>query len=449
MARHAFADSAIPSFGQAPSVVLIVGDVEFFVEEAAAKALAKLAENGAEVLRFEDDAPADSVSEALWNRSLFSLQRVVWLDISRLLGSESPGRLLAQAAEAWREATAAGRRKAFKFARALLSALDLDAGGPPEELAETAARRVRKKEDVGALAEILRELPEEGGSPASLTASLRRLLERGNDGLVALVTAVNPPAGVDLVKEIEKKGLLLLAEVREDSGAALARLARARAKVRDVTIDADAIERLRVQTDGSPALFAAELEKLLEWAGVGGQVRAADVRRNVEDEASEDVYPFYEAIGRRDAGEALARLERLFSGRAVRAGKRDLDTDAGWPTMFLGMLAAEVRRMLLIRSVLDERGGFDSGMPYPAFAARIVPRLQEPVAPFGASPFAAQNGAVSGYVWYMAAQRASRYTSAELARALARAAEVDVKLKSSSPELAVLSQFVAELIAGL
>ena len=73
--------------------------------------------------------------------------------------------------------------------------------------------------------------------------------------------------------------------------------------------------------------------------GAGGSIRAADVRQNVEDEASEDVYPFYEAIGRRDAGDALARLERLFSGRAVRAGKRELDVDANdveWPSVFLG-----------------------------------------------------------------------------------------------------------------
>ena len=55
---------------------------------------------------------------------------------------------------------------------------------------------------------------------------------------------------------------------------------------------------------------------------------------------------------------------------------------------------------------------------------------------------------MSGWVWYMAAQRAARYSEGELARALSRAADVDVKLKSSAPEVPLLSHFVAELIAG-
>jgi DNA polymerase III delta subunit len=439
----------VPSFDKAPPVVLVTGDTEFFVEETAAEAAAKLAGEGVEVLRFEDDAPAEAAVDALLNRSLFSPRRLVELDISRLLGTESPGKLLTQAVTAWAEGTPAARRKAFKHTRALLSALDAPAGGSSEELAEAVTRRLRKKEEAGALLEILKELPEEKSSPVALSAALKLLLERGNDGVVALATALNPPAGVGLLKEIEAKGLVLQARVGEDTGPALTRLAKSRARDRDVSLESDAIERLIARTDRKPALFASELDKLLAWAGPGGRIRAADVRENVDDEASEDLYEFYEALGRRDAGDALARLGRLFSGRAVRAGRRELDMDEDrWPVAFLGMLTSELRRMLLIRGALGGRGGFDAAMPYGAFAARVVPRLSEPVPPFPVSPFAAQSGAVTGWVWYMAAQRAARYSEGELARALSRAADVDVKLKSSAPELPLLSQFVAELIAG-
>jgi len=116
-----------------------------------------------------------------------------------------------------------------------------------------------------------------------------------------------------MLTEIEKKGLVLEASIGKESGGALTRLARARAKEREVSLDGDAIQRLLIATDGQPELFAAELSKLLEWAGAGGRVKAGDVRDNVEDEASEDVYAFFETLGRREAGESLARLERLFS----------------------------------------------------------------------------------------------------------------------------------------
>lgn len=444
--------AVVPSFAEAPPVVLIKGQVEFFVEEAAAKAREGLGAGGVEILIFDDDAPAERVAEALLNRSLFSPKRLVQLDVSRLLGTESPGRLLAQALEAWRRGGAGGRREAFRHARALLSALGLSAREDPAGTAEAAAKKVRKKEDAAELAEILSALPEEKGGPAILLAALRLLLERGNDGTVALATATAPPAGAGLLEEIARQGLVLEASVGGDEAGALARFARTRALEREVTLEPGAVDRLSLQTDGQPALFAAELEKLLEWAGRGGQIRAADVRENVEDEASEDIYAFYEAIGRRDARDALTRLERLFSERAVRAGDRVIGagTDDGWPNYFLGMLTGELRRMLLIRALLEERGTAlrDATRSYGTFQARVVPLLEEPVSPFGQSPFASQQGKVSAFVWFKAAGRASRYTAQELARALSRAAEVDVKLKTSSPTLETFTQYVGDLIAG-
>ena len=450
MARRAFSDPEVPEFPHSPSVVLITGDVEFFVEEAAGRAAAKLAGENAELLRFEEDAPAEAVSDALLNRSLFSARRLVQFDVSRLLGSESPAKLLERTVEAWEKGTAGGRREAFQRARSLLSALDLPGNASAEELAEEAARRTRRKPLQEVLASVLRELPEErGGGPGVLKDAVRLLLERGNDGTVALLTATDPPAGVDLLDDIARKGLVLTTSVGQDPGPALTRLARALAKEREVSVDPDAVTRLLFQTDSSPPLFAAELAKLLEWAGPGGRVRAADVRQIVEDESSEDIYDFFDALGRRDAGDALGRLERLFSGKAVRAGEREVDTEEYWPVRFFGMLSDEVRRMLLIRARLEEVGaGPDASMNFNAFKARVLPRLEEPVPPFGRSPFQNRQGQISPFLWFKAATRAARYSTPELARALARAADVDVRLKSSVPPLDALSVYVAELIAG-
>jgi DNA polymerase III delta subunit len=445
-----FSEEAIPSFDAAPSVVAITGDVAFFVEEAAARARERLASEDAEVLRFSEEAPPGAAAEALLNRSLFSARRVVEIDISRLLGADSPGELAVAAVAAWARSSPAGKREAFRSMRRLLVALDLPPGGDPGETAEAIARKVRRKDLAEPLAELLRELPEEKGSGgATLLSTLRMLLERKNDGLVALLTAASPPKGAQLLAEVGRKGFLLEVRIGEkEIDAALGRLALARAKQHDVRIDSEAIARLRTRTDSEPALFASELDKLLDWAGDGGQIRAADVGEQVIDESSEDFYAFLEALGRRDAGETLARLERLFSGREIRAGKSSYDSDDdGWPQIFLGMLSSEIRRMLLARSLLAEPGAprFEPQMNFDRYKDRVAPYLDEPLPPFGKSPF---GGRADGYALYKAATRSSRFTATELARALSRAADVDVKMKTSAPILETLTAYVGGVIAG-
>jgi hypothetical protein len=68
-----------------------------------------------------------------------------------------------------------------------------------------------------------------------------------------------------------------------------------------------------MRTDADGATFAAELGKLLAWAGKGGRIRAVDVEANVGRILGGRV----RALRRdrpEDAG-ALQRLERLFDGR--------------------------------------------------------------------------------------------------------------------------------------
>lgn len=451
MPKKEFSEEAVPPFDEAPSVVAVVGDIAFFVEEAVERARARLAGGDVEVIRFDEDASPGSVAEAILNRSLFSPRRLVEVDLSRVLGADSPGDLLEKSVEAWGRGTPAAKREAFRLVRRVLASLDVTVDDP-SETASAVARKLRKKDLDAPLAEILRELPEEkGGEGATLLSALRLLLSQGNDGLVTLVTAASPPKGSELLAEVGRKGLLLevkLAEKRPEIAGALQRLARARAKERDVAIEDAAITGLVTRTDVSPAAFAAELDKLLDWAGEGGRIRAADVGDQVVDEASEDVYAFFESVGKRDAADALARLDRLFSGRLVRAAKRVIDpNDGGWPQIFLAMLTDEVRRMLLVRSRLSERGApaFTLEMSWPAYEARVAPFLEEPVAPFGRSPF---GGKAAGYPFLKAAGRATRFTEKELARALARAADVDVKMKNSAPILETLTAYVGDLIAG-
>jgi hypothetical protein len=106
--------------------------------------------------------------------------------------------------------------------------------------------------------------------------------------------------------------------------------------------------------------------------------------------------------------------------------------------------------MLLIRARLEESGqsSFDASMSYQAFQARFLPRLMAPAVPFGRSPFETERGGAHPFALFSAARRSSRFTTAELARAVAAAADVDVALKTSAPPLETLSAYLGRLIAG-
>ena len=135
----------------------------------------------------------------------------------------------------------------------------------------------------------------------------------------------------------------------------------------------------------------------------------------------------------------------------MRAGDREFrKIEDIWPVQLLGMLAGEIRRMLLIRARLDEGGttGFDGSMSYQTFQARVLPRLMAPAAPFGRSPFESAQGGAHPFGLYKSAQRSSKYTTRQLARALARAADVDTALKNSAAPLETLSAYLGELVAG-
>jgi DNA polymerase III delta subunit len=444
--KRPFDEAALPSFDETPGVLLVGGPLDFFVEEAAARAAEALAAGETERIRFDDEAAPEAVTDALLNRSLFSPRRIVEIDATRYFGTEAPGELADAAVAAWDEATPAGRRKAFRHARALLAALSIERGSDPMETGAAVARKVKRSASAEALGRILAELPEERSSPGLVVSAIRTLLERdGNDGVVALLTAIQPPFGIGLAAEIAKKGLVLEVSVDDrQSPDALKRLARARAREREVTLDADAVERLLRQTSSKPAVFAAELGKLLEWAGKGGRVRAGDVRAFVEDEASEDVYGFFDVLSRRDAAAALAQLERMFSGHPVVMGKQEIDTEEYWPIRFLGFLSSEIRRMLLMRERLDDpAAGYAAGMSAQAFQSRVLPRLQE-MDRGGGRPMASGHP----FAVFKLAERSAHFRTEELARALAGAADVDVQLKNSTPPLAALTAYVGRVIAG-
>ena len=423
------------SKADSPTAILVHGAHEFFVEEAAEEIRAGLGFSDDEIDRVPDEALASRLPEALSSGSLFSSRRLVEADLSALFGRETPVSLLEEAAVAWEKGSPAGRREAFKKARALLAALQIEPDAP-EEAAAAAVKKTRRPDLCDTLEEILRELPEGGGSAHAAAGAVLAHLEQGVPGTILLARAVDPPRTSPLYRAFEARGEVRPAGTEEgDPARLLARRAGKLAAEKEITIEPAAIERLLARTGGEPRLFASELEKILAWAGEAGKVRARDVDALVEDRRAEDVYAFFDAFGARDRAETLRRLARLLSGRALRTGEREIKGDEPL-RVFLGMLVAEIRRLLVVRARCEEtRTRINPGLGYPAYQSTVHPKLSKGTPLMEGSP----------YLWYKAYQRAGRFSVPELVRGMRLCAAADAATKDS----ASLEDTIAVLVAGI
>lgn len=422
--------------GEPPNAILVCGPHEFFVDEAAEEARAALGFAEDEIERIPEEALAARLPDALSTGSLFSSRRLVEADLSALFGRAVPAGLAEEAVAAWQKDSPAGRREAFKKARALLAALQIDEE-TPEEMAAAAAKKVKRPELRDALEEIFRELPGGGGSGNAAASAVIAHLSGGVPGTVLLARAVDPPKTSALYRSFEAAGEIRVAGGDENENARLlSARARKLAGEKGIAIEPAAVERLRARTGDEPRLFASELERLLDWAGEKGKIASRDVEALVEDRRAEDVYAFFDALGSRDRAGAMSRLDPILSGRALRTGEREIKADDPL-RVFFGMLVAELRRLLVVRARCEEtRTKINPGLSYGNYQSGVHSRLASGTPLIEGSP----------YLWYKAYQRAGRFTLAELVRALRRCAEADEATKDSASLEDTIALLVADVV---
>lgn len=419
-----------------PAAILVHGAHEFFVDEAADEIRASLGFAEDEIEKIPEESLAARLPEALATGSLFSSRRLIEADLSTLFGRAAPAALLDEAVAAWEKDSPAGRREAFKKTRALLSALQVELE-TPETTAAAVAKKTRRPELAEPLAGILRELPEGGASPGAAAGAVVAHLDGGVAGTVLLARAIDPPRASALYKAFEAHGVVRAAASEEaDRPRLLAQRARKLAGEKEVALEPAAIDRLLARTNAEPHLVASELDKLLAWAGDGGRIRAVDVDALVEDRRAEDVYAFFDAFGARDRGETLRRLERVLSGRSLRTGEREIKGDEPLRAFF-GMLVSEIRRLLVVRARCEEtRTKINPALSYSTYQSGVHPRLAQGTPLVEGSP----------YAWYKAYQRAAKFSTAELVRALRRSAAADFAAKDSAPLEDTIAALVAEIV---
>jgi DNA polymerase-3 subunit delta len=168
-----------------------------------------------------------------------------------------------------------------------------------------------------------------------------------------------------------------------------------------------------------------ELEKLLLYVGDQALIRTQDVDLIFADQGEGWIFDLTRAIAEREALAALAHLARLMA-------------QGEHPLKLLATIAAEVRKLLAARQLLDGelRGRWKRGLSYPQFQ-QIV--LKDSVPLLTRNPYAD----------YMCFQRAEHFSVAELRSYLAGVYDADRGLKSSGhdPRL-VMEKLILSMCLG-
>ena len=435
-----------------PPVLFVSGDDDWIVAEAVRRLGAAFGETFAEGEVASYDGTSEGVKDAVADAAtvaLFATNRLVLLDgteilRTRKLTADELDALLDEAAEAPAEEGAPPSpavRRAARRAAGLAAAAGIETAPDPEDAARRLAGRVKRGERAGELARLLALAAESGEAGEVSAAPLADYAAHATAGDNALlVFAVQPDAEHGVAGALAKAGRTadLSATREEERLERLVALGAERAIERRALVDPEVFGVLTARGRLAARPFLLDLDRLID-AAAGRRVTEEDAERLVADERKEYGSDFVDAVASRRFVEAIRILERLLSGgefTAFRPAPGRVDGtpprkgprgDAAFFPVF-GLLAADLRRMLLLRAALADRGieaGKGRRLDYRGFAERVVPALRSVRS--GAPPFPSD---VHPYLLYRSFQALEGWTLGELVRALRDLSGVDRGAKS-------------------
>ena len=378
--------------------------------------------------------PITTVLDSLRMPGFFAGTKVIWVRESTLfLSGEKRADLTTALLAAWAD----GREQDAAEKLLTLAAL---AGWSQDQFRETrwsGLTKTRLREVFGDELEAEQLAQLDALHAACLARDLTVSAYRDESGaLIEFLAAGMPPhtvllftaSAVDARKRLFKRlqdigAVLTLAPARERSGAL------SRETVEDLVLHvtrsfgkrlAPGVQELVLRRAGTDmAMLANELEKLCLYAGDRPSLTEDDVRLAFHDMAESWIFDFTGAL----AGRQLARALPLLRG-LIEQGEP--------PLRLLAMIAREVRMLLVARECLDDtlRDKWRSDLPFNVFQSRVLPHLDADTRQaFGnAHPF----------VLYRRLQDASRVSAGRLRDALIQLSDLDVRLKSSRSDPAIL-----------
>jgi DNA polymerase-3 subunit delta len=418
--------------GEAPPLLLLHGDD--FQVHAASRAILDLlvpAEKRAFNLEQFDgrSSPWDQIRAALMTPPLFAGKKAVFIENAPyFLSREQKGELGEKVSELWRGGKKDEAAKLF-LDLLLLEGWSQDRWEALEgpSAAATTAKLLpgddkEVKEDAEGILSYCRgrgmSLSRRSGDESH---SLMEFIEAGLPPWnVLLMVAPHVDRRTRLYKKFAEKGAVLDLDLKRDRSGRVSRESLAeyidlRLREAGKKIEPQAREMILLRAGEELWAVHQELEKLLLYIGQNPWIRAREVDEIFLDQGEAWIFDLTNALAERDSLRALEHLARMLS-------------HGDHPLKLLGIIAAEVRRLLIARHLIEGemRGRWNKKMTYPQFQAGVLS---------GGSPLITR----SPYRDYMSFQKAENFATQELLLYLDWIYQTDLSLKSSgnSPRMAM------------
>jgi DNA polymerase-3 subunit delta len=425
-----------------PQLLLLFGD-DLQVDAACRTIVDQLVpedQRGFNLERFDGrSAPWDQIEASLNTPPFFPGKKVVWIEnVTYFTSQKQKGELGERVLQAW------GEGKQDEALRLLLDLLAVEGWTqeqweqvqaasslePFVDLLEAAGAEAR--EDAQALLAYCRYKGMDLNQRRAVAG--HRLAEMLDGGLppwdLLLMTAVQVDRRTRLYKRLEEMGATLPLVIERDRSGRISReslteFISQRLRQAGKTIENQAREMILLRAGDELRGLQGEMEKLLLYVGDRPSIRAQDVDLIFVDRGEGWVFDLTRSIGDRNALAALAHLARLLA-------------QGEHPLKLLGTIAAEVRKLLAARQLLDGdlRGRWRRGMSYQQFQQNVLQT---------GAPVLTRNP----YGDYMCFQRADQFSLQQLRAHLAGIHEADFRLKSAAnnPRL-VIEKFVLSMCLG-
>jgi DNA polymerase III subunit delta len=407
-----------------PQLLLLFGD-DLQVQEACKTILDNLVpegQRGFNLERFDGrSTPWDQIEGSLNTPPFFQGKKMVWVEnVTYFISREQKGELGEKVRQAWSDG------KKDEAARLLLDLLVVE-GWTQEQL-----EQAQSASSSGSLNDLLAVDGAEASADAqALLAYSRnqgmdlsrrrgseeqRLAEMLDHGLppwdFLLMTAVQVDRRMRLYKRLEEMGAVLELVIERDrsgriSRESLALFVNQRLRQAGKTIDPRAREMILLRAGDELLGLQQELEKLFLYVGDQPTIRSQDVDAIFADRGDGWVFDLTRCIAERNAIGALVHLARLLA-------------QGEHPLKLLGTIAAEIRRLLAARQLIDGevRGQWKRGLTYQQFQQNVLKQ---------GAPILSRNP----YADYMCFQRADQFSLGELRACLTTSYETDLRLKST------------------